>query len=231
MVDTSVVSSVIVPIKRRQARGYSLYPTSALASIQLLNFEGYTYHFIKASVHLPTLIRCRFHALQFIGRHRRLLQLRFIECSVQHLTKIFDQPVHGRIGEMNFAYCENFLTPIRRVPFFELSLSLADARCAPLGTWVHPYHRDHISAAAPPPDPHSTAMEPYRYCGGRCRCTSAQSPEVHRLMFHHVSPHARLAFDFDHRQQKRDAVVVSLHLRHVNEISLQLLFPTSHDNA
>lgn len=52
-VDTSVVSSVIIGMKRRQTRDYSFYRTRAVASIQLLNFEGYPYHFTKASVRLP----------------------------------------------------------------------------------------------------------------------------------------------------------------------------------
>ena len=56
--DIFVVSSVVIGMKRRQTRDYSLYRTRAVTSIQLLNFEGYLYHFTRTFERLPTLRRC-----------------------------------------------------------------------------------------------------------------------------------------------------------------------------
>ena len=72
-------------------------------------------------------LQYRFHAVHFIGGYRHLLQLRFVEGSVQHFTEIVDQSVHERIGGMNLVYREDLFAPIRHVAFFEQSLELTDA--------------------------------------------------------------------------------------------------------
>ena len=41
-----------------------------------------------------TALQNQFHAVQFIGGYRHLMQLQFVEDAVQHF-EIFDQSVHG----------------------------------------------------------------------------------------------------------------------------------------
>ena len=81
---------------------------------------------LRSSAHLAAL-QYRFHATHVIGGYRHLLQLRFVEGSVQHFTEIVDQSVQGRIGGMNLVYREDLFAPIRYVAFFEQSLELTDA--------------------------------------------------------------------------------------------------------
>ena len=79
-----------------------------------------------SSAHLAAL-QYRFHAVRFIGGDRHLLQLRFVEGSVQHSTEIADQSIDGLVGGMNHVYGEHIFTPIRHIAFFEQYLNLAYA--------------------------------------------------------------------------------------------------------
>ena len=79
---------------------------------------------LRSSTHLAAL-RYRFHAVHFLDGY--LLQLRFVEGSVQHFTEIVDESVHGRIGGMNLVYHEYLLAPICLVASFVQSLNLTDA--------------------------------------------------------------------------------------------------------
>ena len=82
---------------------------------------------LRSSAYLAALQK-RFHAAIFICGYRHLLQLRFVEGSVQHFTEMVDQSVHGWIGWLNLVYHEDLFPTIRRVAFFEQSLELTDAR-------------------------------------------------------------------------------------------------------
>ena len=101
----------------------------ALASIQLLNLEKVAvlfYQSIRSSAQFAAL-QNQVHGIHFNGGYQHLLQLRFLENSVQHFTEIVDQSVHGRIGGMNLVYRELLFAQIRHVAFFEQSLKLTDA--------------------------------------------------------------------------------------------------------
>ena len=69
---------------------------------------------LRSSAHLAPL-QYRLHAVHFIGGYLHLLQLRFVEGSVQHFIDIVYESVDGWIGGMNLVCREDLFAPIRCV--------------------------------------------------------------------------------------------------------------------
>ena len=74
-----------------------------------------------------TALQYLFNTVHFIDGYRHLLQLQFVEGTVQHFAEIVPQAVHGWIGGVNLVYREHLFAPVRLVALFERAFVLADA--------------------------------------------------------------------------------------------------------
>ena len=73
-----------------------------------------------------TAFQYRFNTVHFIKGYRHLLQLQFVEGTLQHFAEIVPQAIHGWVGGVNLVYREQLFAPVRLVALFERAFVLAD---------------------------------------------------------------------------------------------------------
>ena len=73
-----------------------------------------------------TAFQYRFNTVHLIKGYRHLLQLQFVEGTLQHFVEIVPQATHGWIGGVNLVYREQLFAPVRLVALFERAFVLAD---------------------------------------------------------------------------------------------------------